>query len=137
MMNVTQELESRFLLSLHRIKSEIEVESPQIRATVRSIPIGSLTEYQGHSVGIECILPAVASDMPDNLALIITVKHLTTVPQIDSAGVYWGHPAGYVEVELFPDSIVFSHAALDEIESSLPKLLEHLKVAIKRGRPPD
>ena len=135
-MNVIQELESRFLPTLQRITSEIEIEFPQIRLYVWSTPIGFSTAYQGHSLGIECILPDISPDLPDNLALIISVKHLTTMPQIDAVGVCWGHPTGYVEIELFPDGCIYSNTALDKIERGLPKLLEQLRVALKRGQPP-
>jgi len=135
--NVVQELENRFLSGLQGVAKEIAEQFPGVKAIVWSSPVGSLTDYQGHDLGIDCLLTAAGPDQPDNVALIIGVRHLTTTPLIDRAGVGWGDPSVRVEAELFPEPMEVTTEALQEIETRLPLLYDALKRAVRRGRPPD
>src|SRR5216683_445363 len=112
--NVVQELENRFLPGLQKVAEEISKQFPRVRATVWSSPVGSLTHYQGHDLGIACLLSDARPDQTDNVALIIGVRHLTTTPLIDKAAVGWGAPSAHVEAELFPDSMEVTAETLQE-----------------------
>jgi hypothetical protein len=98
--------------------------------------VGSLTNYQGHDLGIDCLLTDATPDQADNVALSVEVRHLTTTPLMDAA-VCWGHPSGHVEAELFPDPVPMSSETLDKLEAHLPILYDAVELALKRGRPPD
>ncbi|MGH7852712.1 MAG: hypothetical protein ACREP3_04685, partial [Candidatus Binatia bacterium] len=65
---------------------------PEVKANVHSDSVGSLTEYQGHQIVIDCLLKDTPDDQPDNVALSVNFRHLTTNPKID-ADVCWGHPS--------------------------------------------
>jgi hypothetical protein len=86
MIDVAQELEKRYLPILRSMAQEIEAEFPNIRINVWSHSVGAVTEYQGHDIGIECLLPDTRFDLTDNIALSISVKHVTTIPKIDTVG---------------------------------------------------
>ena len=134
-MNVVQELESRFLPSLDRMAKELERLFPDVKTNIWSWSVGTLTEYDGHNMGVESLLPLDNPNQPDNIALSISVKHITTEPRIDGVDVCWGH--GYIEAEIFPNEVAFTHDILNKIEDYLPKLFDAMKIAIRRGHPPD
>src|SRR5436309_1898920 len=96
--NVVHELEQRFLPGLQKVAAEISAQFPRVKATTWSSPVGSLTDYQGHDLGIDCFLTDANSDESDNLVLSIGVRHLTTTPLID-ASVCWGCPSCHTEAE--------------------------------------
>jgi len=135
--DVVEELERRFLPALHRMAQEISEKFPGVKASAWSQAVGSLTDYQGHDIGVECLLPSAGPDQPDNIALSISVKHLNTVPYFDAAYVCWGHPSGYVEAELFREPIEVSDKALAEIDAGLQTLYDAFQVAVARGYPSD
>jgi hypothetical protein len=135
--NVVQELEKRFLPDLQKVAEEIAEQFPRVKATVWSSPVGSLTDYQGHDLGIDCLLTDTRPEQTDNVALIIGIGHLTTTPLIDQAGICWGAPSAHVEAELFLDPIEVTAETLQELEARLPLLYDALQTAVRRGHPPD
>jgi hypothetical protein len=74
---------------------------------------------------------------PDLVDLVVGVKHLTTKPQLEDLYVCWGHPSGHVEVDLLHTPIVLDEAAWRLAEEAIPTLVEALRTAIRRGRPPE
>ncbi len=135
--SIVQELERRFLPSLHKMAEEISREFPSVKVNVWSHSIGSRTNYQGHNIGIECLFSNANLDQVDNVALSIDVKHLTTVPEIVSADVCWGHPSGYIEAELLQVPVAFDEDVLGKLEDGLQELYSALRTAIERGQPLD
>src|SRR6185369_2832057 len=102
---------------------------PRLKIDTWSSPVGSLSEYQGHDVGIDCLNPYAPPDETDNVALSIGVKHLTTDPILCEASVCWGAggpPTGApaIHLDLLPEPVPWSLAALEVIEARLPELIE-------------
>jgi hypothetical protein len=134
--NLVQDLESRLLPGLQRVAQEITQQFPRVKAMVWSASVGSRTDYQGHDLGIDCLLTDARQDQTDNLALVIGIAHVTTVPSIE-ASVCWGAPSGRTEAELFPASTEVTPEIVHELEERLPLLYEALREAVGRGHPPD
>ena len=137
-MSTLAQLEDRFLPVFRKMASEISAEFPRVHTNVWSYPVGALTDYQGHGLGVECSIPTNPVDPADqvqleNVALMINLKHLSTQPEIDSVMVSWG--SGQVEAKLVSDSGEINENVLVEIENELPKLYEVLKSAVARGHP--
>lgn len=134
---LVRDLEQRFLPSLQNMAEEIAQDFSGVTAKVWSHSIGSQTDYQGHSIGIECSFAEANPVYVDNIALSINIRHLTTTPEIDSADVCWGHPSGYIEAELFQAPVVVDEDELGKLEDGLQGLYSALRAAIVRGQPLD
>jgi hypothetical protein len=130
---------SKFRASLLPIlqtwEHELRREYPDVMMNIYDWPVGKLTDWQGHDIGIDCMFKNAAPEWPDNLPLSVSLKHLHKTPSIDSAEVVWGHPSGYVEASVLPASVEFSPDRLVELIERLPELFTALKQAIRRGRP--
>ena len=105
-MSTLTELEDRFLPVFRKMATDISAEFPRVHTNVWSYPVGALTDYQGHGLGVECSIPTNPLDPAEqvqleNVALMINVKHLSTQPEIDSVMVSWG--SGQVEAKLVSD----------------------------------
>ncbi|MBH5387196.1 hypothetical protein [Bradyrhizobium diversitatis] len=135
MMDPASKLRARLMPILQRWEQELRRDNPNITTKIYDWPIGRLTSWQGHDIGIECVFKNVVPEWPDNVALSISLKHLDKSPSIQSADVVWGHPSGYVEASLLPTSVEFSPNHLAEVIERLPELFTALKQAIRRGRP--
>lgn len=123
-MNSIALLEERFLPLLNEAHAAISSEYPAYKFKVSSFAVGSNTQYQGHRLGLECVLPDATDDEADNFALLIGMMHLTTEPMICEACVEWsqgGHPD--IRVELLSEPLQFSSETIDQIVSQLPELL--------------
>lgn len=107
-----------------------------MKAKVYSQDVGSLTEYQGHQILIDCLLTDAPDDQPDNVALSVSLRHITTNPKID-ADVCWGNPSGHIEAEFSPGPLEVSDKVLNELYAVMPRLYDSLTEAIKRGKPSD
>ena len=127
--------EDCFLPQLEAAAWELKDEFPGVLIRVYGSSSGSRTDLQGHDLSIDCLLPDVPADRPDNVALGISLKHLSTTPLVASADVCWGHPSGRLEAELDIRDVPYGGAAVDTIEQGLPGLLAALRAALKRGAP--
>jgi hypothetical protein len=136
MSSLVSELEHELLPRFTDWANRLRAECPNVRANVFSHSVGSLTEYQGHGLGIDCLLTDTPDERPDNVALVVDVQHLTTVPLID-ADVCWGHPSGHVEAEFSFDPQDASSEVLKNLYADLPRLYDALVAAAKRGKPSD
>jgi hypothetical protein len=134
-MSVAQDAETRFLPALHIIAAEINRRFKNVRADIWSGPVGSLTEFQGHGLGVDCLIYDAPADQPDNIALIIGYEYLATSPKVN-ADVCWGHPSGHVEADVFATPLELNEAALAGIEAALPRLSAALIAALEQGHPP-
>ena len=135
-MDPVSQLRASLLPILRAWEQELRTEYPDVTTNVYDLPVGALTDWQGHAIGIECLFKNVPSaEWPDNLALSVSLKHLHKTPSIDSADVVWGHPGGYIEASVFPASVEFSTDRVVELIKRLPELFIALKQAIRRGRP--
>ncbi len=135
---VVQDLETRFRQQLEDYAKAIRREFPNVEVEMWSSPVGSLTDYQGHDIGINCSIADVPTDRPNNVALIIEVMHLTTEPKFSGAAVVWGHPSGTVEAALLDrDLVPYSEASITIVEKGLDDLAAALRKAMRRGAPSD
>ena len=133
-----KQLEDRFLPVFRKMAMEISAEFPRVHTNVWSYPVGALTDFQGHGLGVECSIPINPADSTEqvqmqNVALMINLKHLSSKPEIDSVMVSWG--SGQVEEKLVPEAGEIDEKKLLGIENDLPKLFKVLKTAVGRGKP--
>jgi hypothetical protein len=134
-MDPVPQLRASLLPILRAWEQELKREYPDWMTNIHDGPIGELTNWQGHAIGIECTFNNAAPVSTDNLALSVSLKHLHETPSIDSADVVWGHPSGYVEASVWPASVAFSPDRLAELTERLPELFTALKQAIRRAGP--
>jgi hypothetical protein len=124
--SVVEELERRFLGRLEGTAAQLQAQYPQLKINTWSSSTGSLTEYQGHDVGIDCVNPEAFDDQPNSLCLIIGVMHLTTEPLLSDAQVCWG-AGGSGGLDILSEPIPWSDAALQMVDERLPDLVESLR----------
>lgn len=117
---------------------ELACLHPAAHFSVLSVPVGGLTIYQGHMLGVECAWPGRGPNEPDNVLLEVELCHLTTTPRVN-ADVCWGH--GPVEVEFAPgwstngDWPVANAAVLKQLSDRMPGLMEEFRRVVARGWP--
>lgn len=137
-------LGQKLLPEFDEIAEKIRRAFERVNVNVSGTTVGSLTQYEGYSYFIDCIIEDASSDEPDNIALCVNLGHLTTRPRIDGV-VCWGHPSGYAEASFrnysgsFPDknSILVSDKILAELYQDLPRLYEALFDSLERRKPPN
>ena len=132
-MEPISELRSRILPVLRSWADGLKADYRDVTSQVFDCSVGKLTEYQGHVVGIDCILNRAGPDEVDHVGLVVSIKHLNRTPMIDSAEVVWGN--GRVELGMLADSVEFSEANLDKLVEQLPQLHAALVRALRRGLP--
>jgi hypothetical protein len=137
-------LEEKLLPEFRKIAEKIRQEISNVRVSVYSTEIGSETQFQGHDFCIDCLfLGAFKEDETDNVALMVNLGYLKTIPRID-ADVGWGYPSGKNEASfknwggIFPDEgIIVSDEILEDLYKDLPRLYEALFKALRRRKPSD
>ena len=135
-MDPVGELERRFMPLLEGLCGRLAGRYPGCRFSVYSHAVGSATCYQGHDVGLECVMPDAPPDRADNVALSIGLMHLTSEPRIASAGVAWGADGSHpdVDLELIGEPAPFSIAALGDLEREFSRLAAVLEQAVGTWR---
>lgn len=103
-MDPLTETRMRILPMPRDLEQRLRAGHPRVRLTIYDSPTGSLTEWQGHDIEIDCLLEKAALEEPDNVALSVALCRLNTTPMIAAADVTWGHPRGHVEASLHPPS---------------------------------
>ena len=141
MSSLVKTLETKLLVPFENLAKRLSNQFPNLRAQVYSYSVGSLTEYQGHSIGVDCLLTDAPLDETDNVALCVDLAYLTTRPRI-SAGVGWGHPSGHSEASFgvcgsSTEWDEFSDEVLENLYAELPRLSESLVEAVRRRKPSD
>lgn len=135
------QIEELFLPELERLAAEMQQLHPNLRFNLAHSPIGSLTGYQGHCLGVECVFPRVAENVSGNVALSLDVCHLTSTPRL-MADVVWGHPSGQTEAEFrrtwqsnneWPEA---TSEVVEELRETFPELIQAFRSAVRRGVPP-
>jgi len=135
-MEPVSELRSKILPALRSWAQRLKTDHPAVAVNVYDHSIGEVTDYQGHAIGIDCVLERVPLGQADNVALEISLKHLHKAPTIESADVVWGHPGGDVEVSILSAPVDFSIERLVSLVEQLPDLLIGLQRTLRRGCPP-
>lgn len=140
MNSLVTKLEEKLLPEFKKIADRINQTIPNVKASAYGSSVGSLTDFQGYSFFIDCILTADilydADEVADNVALSIGLRHLNTIPKID-ADVCWGHPSGRIEAEFSDNLLEVSDEVLRDLYKFLPKLYAALFKALKRRKPSD
>jgi hypothetical protein len=131
---IVETLERELLTPFREFAEQLSATYPNVQARVYSHEMGSLTEYQGHGIFIDCLLTDAPGNLPDNVALCVDLAHLNS-SLIISADVYWGHPSGRVEAEFSFDPVEVSDKVLSELYADLPRLYEALTEEVRRGKP--
>lgn len=135
-MDAVSQLRLSILPIFQAWEQELRAEHPDFIIKIWDGPVGKLTDWQGHDIGIECMFTNAAPGSSDNIALTVNLKHLNhPMPLIESADVVWGHPSGCVEASLLTAPVEFSPERLAEVVGRLPDLFAALKQAVRRGRP--
>ena len=134
-MDAVTEIRAKILPMLQSWAQSLGADHPTISVHVFDGSVGAATDYQGHTIGIECTLEPTELGQPDTVALVIALKHLSGSPIIDCADVVWGHPSGRIEVDILPAPVDFSGERLMDLIERLPDLLAGLQRALRRGRP--
>jgi hypothetical protein len=132
-MNIVQEIEARLLPALERAANEITTEFPDIKAQVYSMPMGSLTDLEGHSLFLSCLFTTISVSQPNEVLLHIGLRDLVSEPLLQ-AQVTWGYP-GVVEFELFHKPVRATPTMLHTLVADLPYLVSALKTVLRRGHP--
>ena len=111
--------------------SELQHQYPSYQFQVWSSPIGRLTGYQGHDLGVECLFKPESTG---DVVLSIDLCHLTSKPRV-MAGVTGGAmDAAFQDTTLSNDK--WPEATQDVIQELIeyfPKLVEIFESAIERG----
>jgi hypothetical protein len=137
---LVEQIERLFLPEVQGVASEMRGRYSSLQFNVWHAPEGSLTDYQGYSLGIECVFPRAAANASNNVALSVGVCHLASAPKL-MADVVWGHPSGEVEAA-FPEN---RHSinewpeatpeAVQELNRVFPKLIQAFQTAVQRAAP--
>lgn len=141
---LVKKLEEKLLPEFEEVAEKIRRETVNINVSVDGYSVGAATQYQGYGFCIDCILTDASSNESDNVALCVSLGHLTTIPKID-ADVSWGYPSGYIEASFlnswssFPseNSTKVSNEILEDLYKTLPRLYEALFEALERRKPAD
>jgi hypothetical protein len=127
-----RELERRFLPALRAAETEINAGFAGVRAGTWSQPHGQATDSPGHVIALSCDVPD--QDQRAEVTLELCFGAIQGPSPSVEAHVIWDYP-GQVEADLFPDSVAMTENALRQIEEELPRLVEILRMAVRRGRP--
>jgi hypothetical protein len=133
-LDLIRDLERRFLPRLRSAGAEIGAAFPEVRVQGWSQTHGQKTDSPGHVIGLSCVFLRARADQPDEVVLELCFGDVFGAAPTVDVDVIWGHP-GQLELDLFPGKVTLSSQALDTIEAALPRLVEALRVAVRRGRP--
>ena len=141
MSDLVMTLEEAYLPAFLEFRNRLAHRYPNLIFKIFSKPLGTLTNAQSHTLGIECLFPNQPSDQADNIGFGICTYHLTTTPRI-SADVVWGNPSGYCEASTTEDCHssdewpIVTRATLDSLAKSFENLCHVFEEAVERGHPP-
>src|SRR5215813_9807995 len=135
------QIEELFLPEMQRLASDLQKQYPALQFKVWRGPVGSLTEYQGYALGVDCLFPKVPQNATNNVALCVDVCHLTSAPRL-MAEVGWGQPSGQSEAT-FRDDLRSNDdwpeatpEIIEELKETFPSLIEAFRSSVARGTPP-
>lgn len=119
------------------LADELAHRHPEARFWMQSNPVGT-GAYLGHMFFVECFWPGRGPDEPDNVALGVEVRRLTTSPRVN-ADVCWGH--GRIETEFVSDWSSSDDwppatpVTLQQLTARMPELMDEFRRVVARGRP--
>jgi hypothetical protein len=142
MHSLVVQMDELFLPELRRVAADTQQRHPSLRFNVYHGSSGSLAEYQGYNLGVECLFPEAAHNTADNVALGIELSHLGSTPRLH-ADVVWGHPSGHSEAEFrenwqtssdWPEA---TPEVVEELRENFARLVRAFESAVQRGAPPE
>jgi hypothetical protein len=137
---IVQTIEAEYLPRLASLARELLNDYPGLLFYVGSTPVGRTTAFEGHSVYLSCLWPDRSGGEADEVALGISVCHITSEPRV-SADVCWGD--GQMEADFAPEA---RHSddwpeatpeTLARLGAAFPGLASALVAALRRGAPPE
>jgi hypothetical protein len=140
MHSLVEQIEEMFLPTLNRLALEMQQRHPELIFAVWSSPTGTLTDYKGHDLGVECCFQQSSPKVASVVALSIDVCHLTSTPRV-MLEVGWAHPSGHVEAS-YPDDWSSSDEwptatpeVLNDLKRRFPDFIRAFQLAVERGAP--
>ena len=131
-MSAAVELEKAFLPLLKEAERSVAAEYPKFKFSVGAASVGEQTEFQGHRVWLECLLPDAADDEADSVAILVAAKHITTEPKLCEAGVAWGNGQhSQYSVELLEQPVQFTELSLQQTVARFPELLAEYRKSLQ------
>lgn len=130
-LGVVSDLEGFYLPMFRQAERQFTSAFPKFKFHVWSSSVGRATEYQGHSVGLECVFPDATDEEADCLCMSIAVWHITTKPELLQASVDWGaggHPD--IWIELLENPVDFTQASMAQVESQFPVMVSTFHQAL-------
>lgn len=135
---LVKQIEEMFLPGLNRLASEMRERYPELSFNVWSTAVGTLTEYQGHDVGIECCFQRSSRDVADNVALTINLCHLTSTPRMmldvicsePSCHLDAAYPNNWLSNDDWP---VATPEILNDLEKRFPDFIGTFYLAVEHG----
>jgi hypothetical protein len=127
-------MERRFLPALRAAQSEFSADFPDVRTTAWSQSCGEATDSPGQVIGLSCFFPQAPLDQPDEVSLTLSIGGVRGPGPTLDVDVCWSDPGG-LEADLFPKTVPLSEEALQKVDAELPRLIEVLRTAVRRGRP--
>lgn len=136
---LVEQIDQLFLPGLERLASQMRGQLPALEFNAWQSPTGTLTEYQGYDLGLECVFPQAADNAPNAVALTIDLCHLTSTPRL-MASVGWSGPSGQSEAEFrdWSENADWPEATSETIEEprrTFPALVQAFGSAVERGVP--
>jgi hypothetical protein len=127
-----QPIAEQLLTTFTTIVPELVRKYPDVRLHTFSGSVGSLTDYQGYHIGVECLFPDAQLDHDDLVVLTVDFRHITTTPEMN-ADVTWGR--GHIDVAFSDAWAPVSEQTHAQLFASLPRLCAAFEQAIQRGMP--
>jgi hypothetical protein len=127
-LSVVSDLEGFYLPMFRQAELQLTSAFPNFKFHVWSSSVGGATEYQGHSVGLECVFPDATDEEADCVGMSVAVWHITTQPELLQASVDWGaggHPD--IWIELLENPVNFTQAAMAQVASQFPEMVSAFK----------
>src|SRR5271169_2415575 len=85
---LVEQAEALFGSDMERLASDMQKRFPEFRFNLWRGPVGSLTEYQGYDIGVECVFQTIGPHDSVSVSLSVELCHLTSTPKV-MATVNW------------------------------------------------
>jgi hypothetical protein len=82
MREMIEQVERRFRAPLESLATDMRRLNSEVGIAFYSEPVGTLTSYQGHQLGLEAHFPSTPESEHEAAVLAIELCHLTTTPRI-------------------------------------------------------
>jgi hypothetical protein len=138
---LVERIEKLFLPDLEPFASHMQKRFPHNTFNVWQWPTGITTDYTDYDLCLDCLFPASAEAVPDNVALMIQLRSLHARPCV-MADIVWAHPSGHSEAAFREKGLGNAEwpetkpETIEELKGFLPSLFQVFESAVERGVPP-